>query len=339
MYDIITFGSATIDIFIKTKKFKVFKDEKSFTTGKGVCFDLGSKIDINDILFSSGGGGTNTAATFARQGFKTAYCGSVGKDLAGQEIIEELKDLNIDTQLVVSSKEKPTNHSIVISGIENDRTILVYRGASEELKKNNIPWSKLQTKWFYISPLSGELCSVFGDLIDFAANNKIRVALNPGNCQLSLPSKLLRKSLNKVDVLILNQEEASLLTGISYVKEKEIFKKLDEICPGIVIMTKGEKGVVLSNGEYLYMVSPFKTKVIDRTGAGDSFGAGFVSGFLQSKGDIIAAVQLGVANATSCLKKLGAKQGLLKKNEKFYKVEVKKEKCSENGLCHCKACG
>lgn len=339
MYDIITFGSATKDIFIKTKNFKVFKDKNNFVTGKGICFNLGSKVDIDEILFSSGGGGTNTAATFSRQGFRVAYCGSVGQDLAGQEIIEEVGNLKIDTQLIVRSKKKPTNHSIVISGINDDRTILAYRGASEELKKDNIPWLKLKTKWFYISPLSGELCRVFGDLIDFAIKSKIKVALNPGNCQLSLPPKLLRRNLSKVDVLILNQEEASLLTGISYTKEKEIFKKLDEICSGIVIMTKGEKGVVLSDGEYLYRALAPQIKVQDRTGAGDSFGAGFVSGFLRSNGDITAAVQLGVANAAACLKKLGAKQGLLKKNEKFYKVEVKKEKCSDNGLCQCKVCG
>ncbi|MBU4274804.1 carbohydrate kinase family protein [Patescibacteria group bacterium] len=339
MYDIITFGSATKDIFIKTKKFRVLKDKKNFATGKGVCFNLGSKVDIDEILFASGGGGTNTAATFAKQGFRTAYCGAVGQDLAGQEIIEELKNLNINTQLVVKSERKPTNHSIVISGINDDRTILVYRGASEELKKENIPWLKLKTKWFYISPLSGELCKVFGDLIDFAVKNKIKVALNPGNCQLSLPPKLLRKNLGKIDVLILNQEEASLLTGISYKKEKEIFKKIDEICSGIVIMTKGEKGVVLSDGEYLYRALPPKMKAADRTGAGDSFGAGFVSGFLRSRGDIIVATQIGIANSTACLKKLGAKQGLLKKNEKFYKVEVKKEKCSKNGLCQCRVCG
>ena len=324
MYDIITFGSATKDIFIKTKSPKVIRDKKNFVSGKGVCFNLGSKVDINEILFSSGGGGTNTAATFANQGFKVAYCGAVGDDLAGQEIINELAQIGVHTQFILKSKNKPTNHSIVISGVDDERTILVYRGASEELKKENIPWDKLNTKWFYISPLSGLLCDRFEDLIDFSAKNKIKIALNPGNCQLSLPKNVLRRILNKVDILILNQEEASLLTGISYTKEKEIFKKLDEICSGIVIMTKGEKGVILSDNQYLYRAPVPKIKVQDRTGAGDSFGAGFVSGLLRSGGDITAAVQLGIANAAACLKKLGAKQGLLKKNEKFYKVKVKK---------------
>lgn len=326
MYDIITFGSATKDIFIKTKDFKVFKDKK-FLTGKGVCFNLGSKVDIDEILLASGGGGTNTAATFANQGFRVAYCGAVGNDLAGQEIIQELEKFNIDTRFVIKQKSKSTNHSIVIAGINDDRTILAYRGASEKLKKEDISWDKLEAKWFYIAPLSGLLCDRFEEIIDFAVKNRIKVALNPGNRQLSLPIKTLRRILNKVDILLLNQEEASLLTRIPYSKEKEIFKKIDEICSGIVIMTKGEKGVVVSDGKNLYRAERIKKeKVVDGTGAGDSFGAGFVSGLIQKDGDIIYAIQLGIANASACIKKIGAKTGLLKKNEKFYKVDVKYER-------------
>ena len=226
----------------------------------------------------------------------------------------------------------------MLTGVGNERTILVYRGASEELKKENIPWDNLQTKWLYIAPLSGELCHVFEDIIDFAVKNKIRIALNPGACQLALPEKVLRRAISKVDILLLNQEEASILTKISYTKEKEIFKRLDEICPGVVIMTKGEKGVTISDGRYLYRVDGVKTKFVDKTGAGDAFGSGFVSGFIQSSGNIEFGIQLAFGNALSCLTKLGAKNGLLKKGEKFVKVKITKEACAQNGLCKCKIC-
>src|SRR3989344_5258890 len=98
-YDIITFGSATQDIYLKSKKFLPAFGEK-FTTGEGVCLNLGSKTEMESIFFSSGGGGTNTAATFARQGFKVAYCGQVGADSFGEAIIKELKKLKIDTNLI-----------------------------------------------------------------------------------------------------------------------------------------------------------------------------------------------------------------------------------------------
>ncbi len=326
MFDIITFGSATWDIFIRLNNFETVKN-KNFVTGKGICFNLGSKVDVEDVCFFSGGGGTNTAATFSKQGFKVAYYGAVGDDISGKEIIKELKKLRIDCQFVLKKRLKPTNYSIILNtGLKTDRTILVYRGASELFEKKDIPWKKLKAKWFYLAPLSGKLCRASEAIIDFAHKNKIKTAFNPGNSQLSLSLKIMKRILKKVDILILNQEEASLLTKIPYQNEKEIFNKIDEMCPGITIMTKGPKGVVVSDGDYLYRAKGPKIKVVDRTGAGDSFSSGFVSGFIKSKGNIEYAIQLGLANSSSCLKKFGAKNGLLKKSEKWTNVNVEKIK-------------
>jgi len=325
MYDIITFGSATRDIFLTPGNFKRVIDKKKFITGKGICFNLGSKVDIKEILFSSGGGGTNTAATFAKQGLRTAYCGAVGTDLTGQEIINELGEKEISTQFVFKKRGRPTSHSIVITGVGNDRTILVYRGASELLLREDIPFDQLRTKWFYIAPLSGKLCDIFEPLVDFGRKKGIKIAANPGNSQISLPEKKLKKILEKIDVLILNQEEASLLTRVPFSREKEIFKKIDKICPGIAIMTKGEKGVLVSDGKNIFSAKPPKIKAADRTGAGDSFASGFVSGLFQTDGNITYAIQLGIANASACIKKLGSKNGLLSKDENFLRVKVKRE--------------
>jgi len=324
MFDIITFGSATHDIFLQSKTFKII-GEKKFITGKGLCLSLGQKIEVKDIYFSTGGGGTNTATTFASQGFKTAYCGVVGNDPAGEEVIKNLKKFKIDTRFVLKTKKKPTNLSVILSSDGQERTILVYRGASEELTKNKVPWSQLKAKWFYLAPLSGKLCGLFETLVDFAQKNKIKVMANPGNSQLNLPQQTLKRILKKIDILVLNQEEASLLTKIPYQQEEEIFKKIDELSPGIAIMTKGPAGVVVSDGNYLYQAEPLKVKVVDRTGAGDAFAAGFLSGLIQS-GQIVYAIQLAIANSSACLQKIGAKNGLLKKNQKWSKVKVKIKK-------------
>ena len=332
MFDIITFGSATWDIFLRPKKFQIVKDKK-FIRAKGLCFDLGSKVDIEDTYFSSGGGGTNTAVAFSKQGFKAAYCGMVGNDISGEEIVEELKKLGVETRFILKTKLKPTNHSVVLSLPKKDRTILVYRGASDLLSKKDIPLEKLRAKWFYLAPLSGKLSKLSETIVNFAYKNKIKIAINPGNTQLSLSKKTLKRIFKKVDILILNQEEASLLTKIPYQKEKEIFKEIDNMCSGIAVMTKGSEGVVVSARNNLYRAKPLKLKVVNQTGAGDSFASGFVSGFIKSKGNIKFAIQLGTANAVSCLQKWGAKQGLLKKNEKFRKVEVLKERCSETNFC------
>ncbi len=327
MFDIITFGSATWDVFLRLKPasgWQVLKNKK-FIKGKGICFNLGSKVDVRDIYLSSGGGGTNTAAGFVKQGFKTAYFGTVGRDLAGQEIIKELKKLGIDTRFISKTNLKPTNHSVILNtGPEGNRTVLAYRGASEVLTKKDIPWSKLKAKWFYLAPLSGKASKLAKDIVNFAYKNKINIVFSPGNSQISLAAATFKSILKKIDILVLNREEASLLTEIPYQKEKEIFKKLDEMCPGIAIMGSS-KGVKVSDGKYLYQAKMPIIKVVDKTGGGDAASSGFVSKYII-EGNIEHAVQLNVANAASCFQKWGAKQGLLRKNEKFRKVKVDKIK-------------
>lgn len=335
MFDIITFGSATQDIYLRSKKFQPVS-KKIFITGRGICLNLGSKIEVEDIFFFSGGGGTNTAATFSRQGFRVAYCGMLGNDCFGNSIIKELKELKIDISFIKKTENKLTNLSVFLTYPGKERTILVYRGASDILLKKDIPWGKIKkTRWIYLAPFSGELAGLTGELVNFAKKNKIKVALNPGYSQLTLPPKILEKILNRVDVLILNREEASLLAKIPYRKEKEIFQKIDKLCPGIVIMTKGKEGAVVSDGKYLYRAKSLGLKFVDGTGAGDAFGSGFISGLIQ-KNNISFAIQLAMANSGRAITEWGAKEGLLKKGQKWQKVKIVKQLCSENGLCQIK---
>jgi len=341
MYDIVTFGSAAQDVRVKSKAFKILNDKVDFGgpggTDQGICLPLGSKIDVEDISFASGGGGTNTAVTFAFQGFKTAFCGAVGNDFEGQEILRELKSYKVDTKLAKKNNTKKTNTSVIISSSDNDRTILVYRGASEEVGEKDIPWTKIKkAKWFYIAPLTGLLCDTFGKIVDFAKENNIKVAVNPSKQQLSLPTDQLERILSKVDILFLNQEEASFLTKVSFEDENEIFKKIDIICPGVAVMTKDGQGVVASDGKYLYSApgsGQMKIKIVDTTGAGDSFASGFLSDYIRTNGNIERAIQLGLANGLANLSVVGAKGGLLKKGQSFEKIPVSKQECGQNNLC------
>jgi len=335
MYDIITFGSAAQDIHIKSKAFKILKNAQEFTTGEGICMPLGSKIDVEDVIFTSGGGGTNTAATFSKQGLLTAFCGAIGVDIAGLEIIKELKSLGIDTKFVVKKKERHTNQSVIISSAGQDRTILVYRGASDVFGGADIPWKKIKkTKWIYLAPITGLLGEAFEEIVNFANANEIKIAVNPSEYQLSLPADKLKRILSKVDVLFLNQEEASFLTKIPFGDEQNIFKKIDEICPGIAVMTRGGDGVIVSDGKYLYSAptNPNR-KIVDTTGAGDSFASGFISDYIKYDGDIEKAIQMGIANSEANLSVIGAKTGLLEKDAKFDRANVSKEECGQNNLC------
>ena len=323
MYDIITFGSATQDVFMSSKNLQVIESEK-FITKKGLCVPLGSKMKVDSVCFAMGGCGTNAAVTFAAQKLKTAYMGLIGKDYPGQMIKDELASQGISTDLLIETSQYPTAFSVILSLPEIGRSILKKLGACHEMVARDIPFAQIKTKWIYAGSLSGKAYQSLDSLFNFAVENKIKIAASPvGQSQLGEGLEKTRALLDKIDVLIVNQEEASLLTQVDFNNEEEIFKKLDRLVKGIAVMTKGPEGVIVSDGKKIYSAGIPKSDLVDRTGAGDAFSAAFVAGWIE-KEDISYAIQLATANATSVLQKMGATNGLLKKGEwgKWKKVKV-----------------
>lgn len=313
MFDIITFGSATKDIFLSTKESTIVESNK-LSTGVGMCFPMGSKIKTDEIYFTSGGGGTNTAVTFAKQGFSVAFCGKIGDDNVGKNIINDLKQYKISTDFVTKTNERPTNHSIIIDVPNIDRTIFVYRGAAELHNENDVPFSKLISQWFYLAPFSPYTEPLFCKLIEFALEKGTKIMANPSKKQLQ--SKKTREMLKNVDILLLNTEEASILTETPVKEINTVIEKTINFTKDIVLVTQGVEGVTAFQNNMFYRIKPINPNAVDRTGAGDSFGSGFLSEFIRSK-NVENALQLGVANSTSCLQKKGAKNGLLNKDDKY----------------------
>jgi len=327
MFDVITIGSASGDVFVKSKDFTILKTPR-FRAGKALAMPLGSKLTIDEVSFQVGGGAVNTATTFASQGLRVAVFAVVGRDVRGEQILQFLKEKNIDARFMFRDSNDCTEYSIILSIGESDRTILRYEGVVWHLHEFQVPWKELsQTKWLYVNHLGGEAAKLLPKIISFAKEHNIRIAWNPGSTQLKNPKEII-PLLKHVDVCILNQEEACMATGISYQKRKEIFKKLDDLVHGIVIMTKGKKGVEVSDGKTIRSagVLPIK-KIVDRTGAGDAFGSGFVAALIKKPGDIEHAIQFASANATGVLTQWGATNGLLKKDDsplQWGKLKIKK---------------
>lgn len=315
MFDIITIGSATRDVFLLNKKFKTF-----FNSG-----NFGGKFKIEKIVFSTGGGSTNAATTFSRQGLKTAALFKIGNDESAEYILERIKKEKV-FPFVIKNRKKGSDYSTILLDSSGERTVLVHYGASGDLNISDIPFSKMKSKWIYVA--SGDISyQVIKEIFNHFHKNKTFIAFNPSKKFIAMGLKKIKPLLDKTDVLLLNSEEGAILTGINKKNEKEVFKKLDKAEKGIVIMTKGPKGVVVSDGKNIYSAKTFSGKVIDRTGAGDAFGSGFMAGLAQqiqnskfkiqnlSLKAIEYAIRLGSANATSVVNKIGSKEGILTKQE------------------------
>lgn len=306
---------------------RIIKDP-SFATGEAECFSLGSKLELDDLVFATGGGGTNGAVSLARQGLKTALVSRVGIDFGGKAIIEELAEEKSSAKFVQQDKKAATSYSFILLTPRGERTILVYRGASKNIEEKEIDFDDLaKAKWFYFCGSFAGDFKLFKKIFDTAKANDIKIAINPGALELEFGMKKLKPLLGNIDILMMNNEEAKIFFEIKEENEKEVLNKAQKSLKenGIFVMTKGPKGVMVFDGKNYYHAGIPKSKIVDRTGAGDAFNSGFLSAISEDK-DIEYAVQLGTANATSVIQYFGAKRGLLKKHEwgKWKRVGVVK---------------
>ncbi|HLD89301.1 MAG TPA: carbohydrate kinase family protein [Candidatus Nanoarchaeia archaeon] len=302
-YDIITIGSASLDVFVRTKhRYSVIKIKKE----EDVCYPIGTKILINELYQEIGGGGTNTATAFSRMGFKTAYFGAVGDDFNGKSIIDSLKKEKID--FLGSAKRGKSGFSTILIGIEHDRTIMTYKGVNDDLRFSRF---NQKPKWIYMSSLTGK---AFNELFKFASycrKNSIKYAFNPSAYIAEKGIRKLKGIIQGCNILVLNFEEAQLLLG--NLNLNQLLKGLKKYVE-IAVITDGRKGAYAYDGRKKYTLIPRKIKVVETTGAGDSFASGFVAGMIL-KNDIKYALQLGLAEAESVIQYIGAKNKLLSLKE------------------------
>lgn len=322
-FDIISIGSATRDVFLQSANFELRRHADS-ATGLEQCLSLGSKIEIKEMVFTTGGGGTNAAVTFARQGFKTANVGVIGRDFNGRAILEELKREGVETKFFQIHDDDFTAYSVILVHPSGERTILSYKGEGQHFNAQKIPLEKVKTNWFFLDSMGGH-DDLLEKVFDYAEKNKIKIAMNPGGKELDRGLEKLRPFLEKTDIFIANKEEQAQLTGLSSAPTEEILRRLKEIIPGVAVLTDGPRGVFVRDaGGSQYLAGVPDSPVVERTGAGDAFSSGFVSEYIRSK-DIPRAIQFATANASSVVTKFGAKAGILKKGDwgSWPLVEVK----------------
>lgn len=334
MVRVLTIGTGTRDIFLKSGLFKVLRDSKhleriGFPTGEAQCFAMGGKVEIEDLVATVGGDAANAAVTFARHGFKTETLIKIGGDQNGKDVFVHLLKEKIKPIFRPGNGFKNDASVILLSG-SGERTVLVFRAISKTWEKKDVPLDKLNQQVVYVAP--GRIpFPVLEMVLAKLKKNGAFIAMNPSKHYLELGPSRLKNIFKYLDLIVANREEGSYLTGVKYGDETGIFRKFDDLFGGLVIMTDGPKGVLVSNGEKIYKAGIFKEKkIVDRTGAGDAFGSGFVAGLFRqvssvkyhvsgisgfSDTDIMRAIRLGSANATSVVEAVGAQPGILTKKQ------------------------
>ncbi len=308
MNDVITIGSATVDIFMKSAQFHLQPSQE----GLLLCQEYGGKMDIDKFRMSTGGAGTNTAVGFSRMGFKTAAVVEIGKDILGQMVWDDLQREHVDTDFVVCEKGEDTAVSVVLISGDGGRSALTHRGAASRLEARDLPWECLnQTRWIHLSNVSADM-ELLTTLFDYLRKNTVGVSWNPGRKELELlaSGKLVIEQV-VADILIMNKEEWEVLEPV----QDRILKHI----PTVVVTNGKEGGQLFTKDDYAYNYKPVIVPVTQETGAGDAFAVGFVSAHLAGL-DPVTCCNWGVHNSSSVIQHMDAKQGLLTKAQMMSRI-------------------
>lgn len=306
MYDVVTLGSATVDVFVKVSPQGTEFVETQHHSD--VCFPLGAKILVNEMVMDTGGGGTNAAVSFARLGFKTGFAGAVAADANGKHILDVLKQEKV--KFLGKAKKGQSGYSVIMMGLRNDRTILAFKGVNDDFQSKDI--KPFAAKWLYCSSMLGHSWQTLVRAIEHAKKNGTRVAFNPSLYLARHGLQKLMPVLRHTDILVLNKEEAEALLGMS-APIRTLLLKLREHIP-IPVITDGPHGAYATDGGTLFAIHPHKIPVVETTGAGDAFASGFVAGQLLGK-DVPTSLRMGQAQAEGVLSAIGAKNVLFTRSQ------------------------
>jgi ribokinase len=317
-YNVITVGESTIDAFMTMAHANT--DAHVDKENNGLCFRFGDKIDVERYDFTIGGNATNVAVGLSRLGLKATLCTEIGDDEFSLKIRNVLATEHIERVLVRQVKG-PSNFSVIIN-FKGDRTLFV----EDCTREHDFQFEGVTADVVYFTSLGNEWKKPYRTALEFVHKVNAKIAINPGSRQLKEGKDMVHEVMQQAWMLFLNKEEAELLLydketpehELSYVKD--LLLRIKKLGPKIVVITDGKKGsyALDEKGDFHHQgIHP--GKIVERTGAGDGYTAGFIAASLN-KLSVPEAMDWGSWNAASVVGKVGAQAGLLTKEKMEEKI-------------------
>lgn len=313
--DIITIGNAVMDLFL------VVHDANASTRLNKelneLCVKAGEKIEVDKCDVCLGGNAANAAVGLARSSIKTGLVAEIGDDEFAQKIEGLLQKEMVDTTYLKKTKDAASSMTIGIN-FQGERTLFV-----QHVKRlHDFQLEEIDTSWVYLTSLGNEWKTPYQHVVEYVGKTKARLAFNPGTLQVNAGYEQIKSVMQVADILFLNKEEgtkiASSVKRIAYSLERdirELLVGLQKMGPKVVVITDGKRGsYLLDEKGKMWFLDIFPAKVVEKTGAGDAFASGFMSGILSGV-SIQEAMRWGTANAASVIGKVGSQAGLLTKEQ------------------------
>ncbi len=313
--DVICVGKTTIDQFLTLNQttVKYHLDQK---TGY-LSFKHGEKIDVDGFEFCLGGNATNVAIGLSRLELSITLYTEIGDDDFSDKIFHDLALDNIDRSHIVQAKNTQSSFSVVID-YKGERTILGLRMQ----RKNDFHFDDISARYVFLTSLEKEWQCPYKRALSYVEKTGGKLIFNPGTTQLRDEGRdVVLQTLGHSEILFVNKEEAEIL-ALGHEKRKidnerdyihDLLRKLQKMGAKMVVITNGKRGsyAIDENGN-IYFQGLVPGEVVERTGAGDAYTAGFLAATIYGK-SVKEAMLWGAVDAASVVEKVGANAGLLKR--------------------------
>ena len=309
---ILGLGNAIIDIFVNINEDFLIQNNLNKGTMKlfneNDFFELKRKITINKIV--AGGSVANTMAGISYLKGNASFIGKINKDELGRLYKSSLEEINVKFFYSEKKENLPTGASIILITPDSERTMCTYLGISSKLSAEDINEKNiLNTKLIFLEGYlwdKGVSEKMFKHVVHLAKKNKIKISMSLSDifCVNRHKNDFINLLKNDLDLLIGNEKEFIELTNCSNLLEA--INKLKNYNK-LIIITRSENGsLAINNNEVINCESIKVNKILDLTGAGDMFAAGFLKEYMD-KSELKKCLHSGSKLASKIIQKIGAR--------------------------------
>ena len=258
---------------------------------------------VIDVEFHPGGSAANTIAGLASFGVKTGYIGKVGNDAEGEILVEDFRRRGVDLSGVIKSEGR-SGQALIFVDKSGNRAILVDPGVNDTIKFEEVNRKLIDEA--EIVHMTSFICKNGVDSLESqkkVAKIAKAVSFDPGLPYVERGFEEMRDIIEHTTILLPNRMELEKLVGKNF---REAAKEMVEEGVKVVAVKLGEKGCYVTDGKEEYFIEAFKANVVDTTGAGDAFNAGFLYGWIKGK-SLEACGKLGNYVASKIVERVGAR--------------------------------
>ena len=309
MKKILGIGSTLVDILSQVPNEEVL-NELNLPKGSMTYVNINDAVSIGERLAqqygsqrAAGDSAANTMSGLARLGAKSGFLTMMGNDEMGQFFTNEMTRTGVE--MLALKSDTPTGRVIAMVTPDGERTFATCLGASIELSPDDIK-PELFDNWdiFYIEGYLVANPDMLRKAISTAKDKGLKIAIDLASYNVVEESRdfLLELVNNYVDIVFANEQEALALTGM---EPEKALHYIAERCE-IAVVKIGAKGAYIQRGNEIVTIPPMKADVVDTTGAGDMWAAGFLAGLVKGE-NLQKCGMMGAIVAKNIIEVMGAK--------------------------------